>query len=227
MIIAFDFDGTVVDSYSCMEEAFVRALEKRFRWLPGKRRLARLLTKLEMHFERPTYGRHSGRIKAPFFLRTKFSETWFVERARLTKVMDGAVDVIRTLQDEGHTVISFSAEDFIPGMKERRLKMSGLYDVFDDVIIFGGGRMTLEEAFGLVRDRYGMETLLWVDDKPWRFIGRGDEMTEYVWRYFPITARLLRDKGYVLHRIPHLHIIRDLWGVLDVVRNVSSRGSNR
>ncbi len=221
MIVAFDFDGTVVDSYSCMEKAFVRALEIRYPWLPGKEAMARLLTKLEMHFERPTYGRHSGRIKAPFFLRTKFSETWFMERAKLSKVMDGAMEVIAKLKDEGHTVISFSAEDFIPGMKEKRLRMSGLYEAFDDVIIFGGGRMRLEEAFRLVRKRHGGDTFVWVDDKPWRFIGRGDDRTEYVWYYFPITAEFLEGKEDMLSTIHDLHVIRDLWGVLDVVKNVS------
>ena len=224
MIIAFDFDGTVVDSYSCMEEAFVRALEERLHWLPCKRTLAKLLTRLEMHFERPTYGRHSGRIKAPFFLRTKFSETWFIERARLTKVLDGVTEVINELKKRGHVVISFSAEDFIPGMKERRLRMSGLYDLFDDVIIFGGGRMTIDEAFELVRRRHGKDTLLWVDDKPWRFIGRGDDKTEYVWHYFPITAKLLKGREGMLSVIPHLHVIHDIWGVLDVVENLSFSG---
>ena len=50
MIIAFDFDGTLVDSYSCIEEAFLRALEKRYRWLPGKKLWAKLLTKIELQF---------------------------------------------------------------------------------------------------------------------------------------------------------------------------------
>ncbi len=223
MIVAFDFDGTVVDSYSCMEDAFVSAMNRLMPWMPAKRSLARILTRLEMHFERPSYGRHSGRIKAPFFLRTKFSETWLLERARMSRVIDGAREVIDELRREGHTVISFSAEDFIPGMKERRLKISGLYDLFDDVIIFGGGRMTIDEAFREVRRRYGRQTFVWVDDKPWRFIGRGDGLTEYVWHYFPPTARLLKNKEEILSMIPHLHIIQDLWSLIDVVRNVSGR----
>ncbi|WP_297519063.1 HAD family hydrolase [Thermococcus sp.] len=219
MIIAFDFDGTLADTYWCIEEAFKRALQKRYRWLPGKALWAKLLTKIELQFERPTFGGHKRKTKAPFFLRTKFFETWFEERAKLTKPIDDSPELLRRLKEEGHTVISFSAEDFIDGMKARRLKMMGIYDLFDDVIVFGH-EMTLDEAFKLVREKYGDETFIWVDDKPWRFIGHGDENTEYVWYYFPFTAKFIEKKRERLALIPHLHIIRDLWSIFDVIERV-------
>ncbi len=219
MIIAFDFDGTLVDSYSCIEEAFRRALEKRYRWLPGKALWAKLLTRIEFQFERPAFGGHKKTHKPPFFLRTKFFETWFIERGKLSKPIDDAPELLRKLKQEGHTVISFSAEDFIDGMKVKRLKMAGLYDLFDDVIVFGR-EMTLDEAFRLVREKYGDETFIWVDDKPWRFIGHGDENTEYVWYYFPITAKFVEKRRELLTLIPHLHVIHDLWSVLDVIERV-------
>ena len=219
MIIAFDFDGTLADTYWCIEEAFKRALQKRYRWLPGKALWAKLLTKIELQFERPTFGGHKKKTKVPFFLRTKFFETWFEERAKLTKPIDDSPELLRRLKEEGHTVISFSAEDFIDGMKARRLKMMGIYDLFDDVIVFGH-EMTLDEAFKLVREKYGDEIFIWVDDKPWRFIGHGDENTEYVWYYFPFTAKFIEKKRERLALIPHLHIIRDLWSIFDVIENV-------
>ncbi|WP_456366366.1 HAD family hydrolase [Thermococcus sp.] len=219
MIVAFDFDGTVVDSYTVIEEAFRRALEKRCRWLPGKSLWAKLLSKLELQFERPAFGKHGRKSKPPFFLRTKFFETWFEERAKLTKPLDDAPDVLRKLREAGHTVISFSAEDFIDGMKARRMKMAGLYNLFDDVVVFGS-EMTIEEAFKLVRERYGDETFVWVDDKPWRFIGHGDGSTEYVWYYFPFTARFVEKNRGRLALIPHLHVIRDLWSIFDVIERV-------
>ncbi len=127
MIIAFDFDGTLADTYSCIEDAFKRALEKRYRWLPGKALWAKLLTKIEFQFERPTFGKHrGGKIKSPpFFMRTKFFETWFEERAKLSKPIDDAPELLKKLKEQGHTVISFSAEDFIDGMKVKRLKAMG------------------------------------------------------------------------------------------------------
>ena len=219
MIIAFDFDGTLADTYWCIEEAFKRALQKRYRWLPGKALWAKLLTKIELQFERPTFGGHKKKTKVPFFLRTKFFETWSEERAKLTKPIDDSPELLRKLKEEGHTVISFSAEDFIDGMKARRLKMMGIYDLFDDVIVFGH-EMTLDEAFKLVREKYGDETFIWVDDKPWRFIGHGDENTEYVWYYFPFTAKFIEKKRERLALIPHLHIIRDLWSIFDVIERV-------
>ena len=219
MIIAFDFDGTLVDSYSPIEEAFRRALEIRYRWLPGKGSWARLLTKIELQFERPTFGNHKKTSKPPFFLRTKFFETWFEERAKLTKPLDDAPELLRRLKELGHVVVSFSAEDFIDGMKVRRLKMAGLYDLFDDVIVFGR-TMTLDEAFQLVRKKYGDDVFIWVDDKPWRFIGRGDENTEFVWYYFPFTASFVEKNRERLALIPHLHVIRDLWSLFDVIERV-------
>ncbi|WP_297501814.1 HAD family hydrolase [Thermococcus sp.] len=224
MIIAFDFDGTLVDSYSPIEEAFRRALERRWRWLPGKALWAELLTKIELQFERPTFGGHKKKSGPPFFLRTKFFETWFEERAKLTKPIDDAPELLKRLREGGHVVISFSAEDFIDGMKVRRMKMAGLYDLFDDVIVFGRG-LTIDEAFKLVREKYGDETFIWVDDKPWRFIGHGDENTEYVWYYFPFTAKFVEKNRGRLALIPHLHVIRDLWSIFDVVERVRQERS--
>lgn len=219
MIIAFDFDGTLADTYSCIEEAFKRALEKHYRWLPGKSLWAKLLTKIELQFERPTFGKHKKKSKPPFFLRTKFFETWFEERAKLSKPIDDAPELLKKLKEQGHTVISFSAEDFIDGMKVKRLKAMGIYDLFDDVIVFGRD-LTIEEAFRLVREKYGDDIFIWVDDKPWRFIGHGDENTEYVWYYFPFTAKFVEKKREMLALIPHLHVIRDLWSLFDVIENV-------
>ncbi len=217
MIVAFDFDGTLVDSYSVIEEAFKRALEKHFRWLPFKGFWAKVLTKIEEYLERPKFGKHSGKIKQPFIFRFKFFRTWFEERAKLTKELDNAKELLKKLKEEGHIVISFSAEDFIDGMKEYRLKVGGFYDLFDDVIIFGRD-ITLCEAFSLVREKYGDEIFVWVDDKPWRFIGRGDKNTEYVWYYFPPTAKYVKEE--ILAQIPHLHVIRDLWSLFDVIERI-------
>ncbi|WP_456321739.1 HAD family hydrolase [Palaeococcus sp. (in: euryarchaeotes)] len=224
MIIGFDYDGTLVDSYSVIEEAFIHALEKHYSWLPFKGLWAKILTRIELYFERPKFGkkRHKGKISQPFFFKLKFSRTWFDERAKLTKPIDDSKELIRKLKEEGHVVISFSAEDFIDGMKEYRLRLNGFYDLFDDVIIFGR-EVTLSEALCLVREKYGDEIFLWVDDKPWRFVGKGDENTEYVWYYFPITSKYAEEKA--LEQIPRLHIIRDLWSIFDVIKNVeSSRG---
>ncbi|KPU63571.1 hydrolase [Thermococcus sp. EP1] len=220
MIIGFDFDGTIVDSYSVINEAFRRALEKHFPWLPFKGFWATILTKLELYFERPKFGKHSGRIKQPMFFKTKFARTWFEERAKLSKPIDDSKDVLKKLREEGHIVISFSAEDFLDGMKEYRLKIGGFYELFDDIIVFGRD-ITLCEAFQLIRERYGDEVFIWVDDKPWRFIGRGDENTEYVWYYFPPTAKYASEE--VLNQIPHLHVIQDLWNIFDVVKRVKQK----
>ncbi|NJE50090.1 HAD family hydrolase, partial [Thermococcus sp. 9N3] len=73
----------------------------------------------------------------------------------------------------------------------------------------------------LIRERYGDEIFIWVDDKPWRFIGRGDENTEYVWYYFPPTAKYVSEE--VLNQIPHLHVIQDLWNIFDVVRRIRQK----
>ncbi|ASI99829.1 HAD family hydrolase [Thermococcus celer] len=219
MIIAFDFDGTLADTYSCIEEAFLRALKKRYPWLPLKGLWAKALTGIENYFERPTFGSHRKTSRPPFFLRTKFFEAWFEERARLSKPIDDAPELLRKLREEGHTVISFSAEDFIDGMKVKRLKMMGIYDLFDDVIVFGR-EMTIAEAFDLVRSKYGNDTFIWVDDKPWRFVGHGDENTEYVWYYFPFSARFVEKNRERLALIPRLHVIRDLWSLFDVIERV-------
>ena len=217
MIVAFDFDGTLVDSYSCIEEAFRRALEKHFHWLPFKGFWAKVLAKIELYFERPHFGKHGGKVRQPFFFRWHFFRTWFEERAKLSKPIDNAKELIRKLKEEGHTVISFSAEDFIDGMKEHRLRVSGFYELFDDVIIFGR-ELSICEAFWLVREKYGDETFVWVDDKPWRFIGRGDENTEYVWYYFPLTAKYVKEE--ILNQVPHLHVIQDLWSIFDVIERI-------
>ncbi|AIF68955.1 hydrolase [Palaeococcus pacificus DY20341] len=223
MIIAFDYDGTLVDSYSVIEGAFRGALEKHFSWLPLKGFWAKILTKIELYFEKPKFGKHSGNVKQPFFFKWRFFRTWFEERARLTKPLDDSKELLRRLKEEGHIVISFSAEDFVDGMKEHRLKLNGFYKLFDDVIVFGR-EITLCEAFQIVREKYGDEIFIWVDDKPWRFIGRGDENTEYVWYYFPMTGKYVDER--TLDEIPHLHVIQDLWSIFDVIKRVEAERAN-
>lgn len=84
-------------------------------------------------------------------------------------------------------------EDFIDGMKVKRLKVMGIYDFFDDVIVFGRDLM-IEEVFKLVCEKYGDDIFIWVDDKLWCFIGYGDENMEYVWYYFFIMVKFVEKK---------------------------------
>lgn len=224
MIVAFDFDGTLVDSYTVIEEAFRRALEKHFPWLPLKGFWAKILTKIELYFERPRFGKHRGKVRQPFFFRWKFFKSWFEERAKLSRPIDDSKEVLKKLREEGHKVISFSAEDFVNGMKEYRLKISGFYELFDDVIVFGT-EISPCEAIQIVRERYGDDVFIWVDDKPWRFIGRGDENTEYVWYYFPPTAKFVNEK--ILEQIHHLHVIQDLWSIFDVIERIKKERKSK
>lgn len=217
-IVAFDFDGTLVDSYSVIESAFGIALQRKYPWLPGKSIFAKLLTRIEMHFERPRYG--SSKFRAPKFFNFGLFREWFKVRAEQTRPIDNAPELLKKLKEMGCVVVSFSAEDFVEGMKVERLKKAGLYYLFDEVVVFGP-KLSIGEGLKLLRKKFGKRPLVWVDDKPWRFLGNVDEYTYPVWYRFPITSKFLDVDDPRIKSIPRLSIIDDLWQVIDVVKNIS------
>ncbi len=221
MIIGFDFDGTLVDSYSIIEEAFKKTLEKSFPLLPFKSLWAKILTLIEYYYEKPKFGKN--RVKQPIIFKIKFFRMWFEERAKLSKPIDNSKELLKRLKEEGYKVISFSAEDFADGMKEYRLKITGYYDLFDDVIVWKDDKRLLQ-AFQYIRNKYGNDIFIWVDDKPWRFIGKGDERTVFVWYRFPITSKFVNNE--ILDKIPNLYVIDSLWDIFDVIEDVKRSFKN-
>ncbi|HDJ50914.1 MAG TPA: HAD family hydrolase [Thermoprotei archaeon] len=221
MIIAFDFDGTLIDSYYCIEEAFYRALMD-YRIIPFKRALAKALTKIELYFERPRFGRHRFHREI-YFTNSRLWRRWLEERASMSKPIDGAQEIILRLRERGHKVISFSAEDFVPGMKAYRIERSPFKDMFDGIIIFGRG-VSVDDAIRGVKERYGTP-IVWVDDKPWRFLRLRDRSgVIFVWYKFERTkdfvSKLLLNK---LRSLNSFYEINDIRKVFDIVKSLEGK----
>ncbi|MCD6502977.1 MAG: HAD family hydrolase [Thermoplasmata archaeon] len=218
MIIAFDFDGTLIDSYYCIEEAFYRAFND-YKFLPFKRLLAKFLTYIELQFERPKFGRHRFHREI-YFTNSKLWRRWLEERAALSRPIENAILVINELKSRGHTIISFSAEDFVPGMKKYRLERSPFYTMFDDIIIFGRGK-SIDDAMKYVKEKHGTP-IVWVDDKPWRFLRLKDrEDVIFIWYTFEKTKRFVTNRILErLHELDNFYIVQDLKEVLKIVSSL-------
>ncbi len=218
MIIAFDFDGTLIDSYHCLEESFYETLKK-YRLIPFKRLFAKILTTIETYLEGPKLGRHR-KPREIYFTNSKFWLEWLKIRGRLSKPVDGALDVIKELKRRGHHIISFSAEDFVPGMKIYRIKNSPFYQFFDEIIIFGRD-LSVQEALEKLIEKY-KQPVIWVDDKPWRFLKTASVQNAYfVWFKFPPTSRFVNKRIYDrLKKLDNFYEIDNLKSLIELVENI-------
>ena len=218
MIIAFDFDGTLIDSYHCLEESFYETL-KRYKFIPFKRFVAKILTLIESYLEGPKFGRHR-KPREIYFTNSRFWREWLKIRGALSQPIKSSLDVIKELRGKGHIIVSFSAEDFVPGMKMHRIRNSPFYPLFDEIIIFGRD-LSLRDALENLIKKY-KQPVIWVDDKPWRFLkARNLENVYHVWFKFPPTSKYVKKRIYKeLRKLKNFYEINDLRSLLDLVEKI-------
>jgi len=168
-LVAFDFDGTLVDSYSCLpgiyrEIAVILKIEEAGRFVS----LAMEMEDLNDFIE--NYDRRSWR---PFlFFNFNVSpdieailNLFTEERIRRTVRREGAVEVLMKLRDR--ILVLLTGSDGIPSEKRKRILESGLLPYFDDVIIVGEDVRTRREAIERLSEKYSVkpEEIAVVDDK--------------------------------------------------------------
>jgi len=167
-LVAFDFDGTLVDSYSCLpgiyrEIAVILKIEEAERFVS----LAIEMEDLNDFIE--NYDRRSW---WPFLFSNfnvspdmEILDLFTEERIRRTVRREGAVEVLMKLRDR--ILVLLTGSDGIPSAKRKRIVRSGLLPYFDDVIIVGEDVRTRREAIERLSEKYSVKPgeIAVVDDK--------------------------------------------------------------
>ncbi|MCC6040526.1 MAG: HAD family hydrolase [Thermofilum sp.] len=145
-VVSFDFDGTLVDSYSYMKDVLELMLlhmgtppnmlqmvsEKAFqRWLERERENA--MNYAELASLLLDSARESGvQLPPP---PPDFNELLLEARIRASQPYPCALQLLRALKEGGKALVTVSGDDGIPGFKRQRLEASGLLRLFDRVVV--------------------------------------------------------------------------------------------
>jgi len=172
-VVAFDFDGTLVDSYSCLPLVWRRVGEEA--GLRGEvlGRFADVAYRLEDKMEREGVWDRLRVIKSALeavgvdFDPKSLLEVYWRERIRGTKVLPCAYEVLLMSRERGLIVACVTWDDGIPGLKRQRIALAGLYEHFHEVIIAGEDVESKSEALMKLSHKYKVprDRVLLVDDR--------------------------------------------------------------
>jgi len=164
----FDFDGTLVDSYSCLPEVY-RSIGSLFGL--GTEFVRRALKYEEIYdlkggvFDRlkwwPRLFEEFGVELGKAELRKLLTRYWRL-RANLSRPVKGCSDVLEYLRSR-HKLYILSGSDGLRGMKEWRIRKSGLSRFFLKTFIVGENVKSRREAIEYLKT-YG--DVIVVDDRP-------------------------------------------------------------
>ena len=180
--MVLDFDGVLVDSYSCLVKVYIEALSKHPD-IEGKSReyiegLARELVKLEDYYD--SIRRYNRRLLLREFLSAKsyrvdnnilenILRVYWEKRIEYSRIFPDAKALLEMLYGK-NTLILLTDHDGEPGLKIHRIKASRLHKYFNDIIVVGepGNPATKREGLLYIMEKYNVEPgrIVFVDDKP-------------------------------------------------------------
>ncbi len=173
-VLALDFDGTLVDSYSCLPTVWKRVGEAAGVAPQGISEFVSEALALEEEAE--TTGSYGKERVIEALLRAwgldesvhHLLDIYWSERIARTKLMPCAIELLLEAKRAGLVVVSLSCWDGIPGLKRRRIAAAGLYHLFDEVIVAGENAVTKIDALSLLADKYEVprRSVVLIDDRP-------------------------------------------------------------
>ena len=176
-LFVFDFDGTLVDSYSCLPDIFASiarntglqgdAASKFVNAMIEGEDRNDALRNYDRHTWWPTVFEQLHIYVSQEKLRQLIETHWELRTSR-SKVINGAKDILRALKNWGVFALA-CADDGQYGNKRKRIEKSGLRAFFDEVVITGEDVVNLTQAVASLVERYGMASseVVVFNDKPY------------------------------------------------------------
>lgn len=182
IILVFDFDGVLVDSYSKLEEVYIEALREhpiiKKMSIEEIRRLARELVRLEDYYDSTRQYDRFKLIETFLSSRNfildenmvkKMVEKYWTKRIEESIVSPDAEETLREFYGK-HILILLTDHDGVPGMKLKRVKTSKLDKYFNEIIVAGepGYIADKRKGLGYIVERYNVKPaqIVFIDDKP-------------------------------------------------------------
>lgn len=170
----FDFDGVLVDSYSCMPKIYeiigtelgINADINEF--------ITRAVQLEDLYDGRAIYNRlvwwpdFFNNFDMPNVdLESCVSRFWEL-RIALSEIRTGVTSLLNLLKSHKMTMAIVCGNDGQLGMKNHRIQRSGLADMFDDVIIIGEAIESRIQAINRLNEKHMISTkdMVIVEDKP-------------------------------------------------------------
>ncbi len=174
-VFVFDFDGTLVDSYSCLPSLYGYIAERL--GLEGdikKRFVERAMEYEDKQDHLGNYDRKTWwpKLFAEFdieidWLDDLLKEFW-EKRAEESRIIEGVKDVLEFIRGKGFIMIIVAGNDGQRSVKRMRIEKSGLAGYFEDILIVGEDVVDRAEAIELIMKKYNVkpEEIVIIDDKP-------------------------------------------------------------
>lgn len=169
--IIFDFDGVLVDSYTCLPKVYTVLANKLGVQDHDKHSFVNAMLLFE---DIADYFNLWDRRKWWSFLFGKdvdpeeLSRIYWSYRTRYSRVIDGVEEAIKLLRQKGFKLHMVTGCDDSIDVKLMRIRASGLDKYFDEIIVYGCSdslQKNLVDAIKSIVDRTSSKAC-YVDDKP-------------------------------------------------------------
>lgn len=172
-----DVDGVLVDSYSCLHDAYVEVAKK----IGLEESTIGKFVSLAMRMEDLTDA--SGNYDKSSWWPSLFSQFgisveenvlvglilyFWRYRSKNSEVLPYVYDLLRFLRKRGLTLIILAGNDGRKGLKQKRIEDMGLEKYFDEILIVGDNVANRKVAIKYLLRKYGVGygNIIFVDDKP-------------------------------------------------------------
>ena len=173
-IFAFDFDGTLVDSYSCLNRVYELIAEKL--GLPKDEFVKRAIELEDFHDSIENYDRQSWWKELFSEFEVTLDEKglneilnfYWKKRAEMSEVAENCEVVLKSLRKSGKILAILAGNDGKKSVKRWRIEMSGLAVYFDEILIVGEDVESRVEGVQRLSEKYDADfrEIVIVDDKP-------------------------------------------------------------
>ncbi|AEA48101.1 HAD family hydrolase [Archaeoglobus veneficus] len=177
-VIVFDFDGVLVDSYSCLGPVYAYIAERI--GLKGSARDEFVKKAIKYEDEQDALGNYDRKKWWPNLFKEfnilineqkldELLQIFWEKRAEESGIVKDCEKILRYLKEIDIKLAIMAGDDGRKSLKRRRIEKSGLSKFFDKILIVGEDVKNRIEGIELIKKEYELsegDKILLVDDKP-------------------------------------------------------------
>ncbi len=166
---AFDFDGVLVDSYSCLPSVYKKLAEyfeiEDDEFIEEAIKLEDKYDAMEV-FDRRIWWESFFKKYGILDIERALQIYWD-ERIKESRIMKNCVGMLKWLK-RGNILAIVAGNDGIKSMKKRRIEKSGLAGFFDEILIVNEEINSKLDGILYLMEKYGLneKEIIFIDDKP-------------------------------------------------------------